>query len=1113
MSQRNTAVPNKRSVSLHNSVTCGSGTNNWKGTAGDNQWATASNWSKGAVPVSGDAVCLASTFTNKITIGTLAAANQTIASLTSGAPLSMAVGPLTITGAASFSDLSITGGQITLSGTSSTTTLEHSGGTLNGSGTFSASGLITWSGGTEGGAGVTNANGGITMSGEPFLDTRTLNNVGTTTWNGLAFLMLNGSVFNNQKGAIWNHQNDSQIEFEGGTSPTFANAGTFQKSGGTSTTGGGISSSIVFNNTGSVQANSGILQVLGLGSCSTTCGGTWSVGSGVTLQLASAGTAALSGGISGAGTVNFGSSGTINLTGTYNVTGTTEATGVIANFVSPAKVTSVGKLMISNGTLNFSAGTPISTPSITQSGGTLTGTDTVTSTGTITWSGGTESGAGVTNANGGITMSGEPFLDTRTLNNVGTATWNGLAFLMLNGSVFNNPKGSIWNHQNDSQIEFEGGTSPTFANAGTFQKTGGTSTTGGGISSSIVFNNTGSVQANSGILQVLGLGSCSTTCGGTWSVGSGVTLQLASAGTAALSGGISGAGTVNFGSSGTINLTGTYNVTGTTEATGVTANFVSPGSVTSVGKLMISNGTVNFSTGKAITTTTLTQSAGTLSGGDTVTVTGATTWSGGTQSGAGVTNANGGMTISGEPFLDTRTINNAKTANWNGLAFLMLNGSTFNNQKGATWNHQNDSQIDFEGGNTPTFNNLGTFQKTGGTTTSGGGFGGSISFINKGTVIAKTGLLLLGSAYTQNLGSTLLQGGNISLSGTSPLTEQSGSVLGSGTITGDVINTAGLISPSLFSPKVTTGLLSISGSGAGSYTQGAGGIAQFNIAGPASNQIDELSISGAASLAGSAVLCLVNNYKPATGTKFTVMTYGSEAGSFSTVQFGWSLNVGTTSTVATYNGAPSDTLSPTALAFPSQLLKTTSPPMTVTLTNSGQATLTIASIALGGTNAADYKISSNTCGSTLTAGSKCTIDATFTPSALGSRSAAITITDNACGSPHVIPLTGKGTEITLAPSPANFGTQTVGTTSGPITVTLTNHATTSVKVSSAKITGTNAKDFKITGNTCSTVAAGSTCTVTMTFTPSAKGARTADLSVTDADKGSPQTDVLEGTGQ
>jgi len=248
------------------SVTCGSGTNNWTGSAGDNQWTTAKNWSTGAVPVSTDNVCIASTFTGTITIGSLAAANQTIASLNVGAQLSETGGPLTISGTATFAANLVVSGVLTLNGTSSMTTLQQTAGTLSGSGALTVSGLLTWSGGTESGSGVTNANGGMTISGAPFLDTRTINNSGTATWNGSTFFMLNTAVFNNKSGATWNHQNDTQIQWDGGT-PTFSSAGTFEKTGGTSTTGGGVGSSIVFNNTGSVQANSGILFVSDNGSC------------------------------------------------------------------------------------------------------------------------------------------------------------------------------------------------------------------------------------------------------------------------------------------------------------------------------------------------------------------------------------------------------------------------------------------------------------------------------------------------------------------------------------------------------------------------------------------------------------------------------------------------------------------------------------------------------------------------------------------------------------------------------------------------------------------------------------------------------------------------------
>ena len=117
-------------------------------------------------------------------------------------------------------------------------------------------------------------------------------------------------------------------------------------------------------------------------------------------------------------------------------------------------------------------------------------------------------------------------------------------------------------------------------------------------------------------------------------------------------------------------------------------------------------------------------------------------------------------------------------------------------------------------------------------------------------------------------------------------------------------------------------------------------------------------------------------------------------------------------------------------------------------------------------------------------------------------------------SPQSVTLSGKGTELTLSPSPVSFGTQAVGTTSAPMTVTVTNHGKTTVTAAGATITGANKADFAIGSNECETLAAnGGTCTITVTFTPTATGARTATLSLTDNDKGSPQTDVLNGTGQ
>jgi hypothetical protein len=103
-------------------------------------------------------------------------------------------------------------------------------------------------------------------------------------------------------------------------------------------------------------------------------------------------------------------------------------------------------------------------------------------------------------------------------------------------------------------------------------------------------------------------------------------------------------------------------------------------------------------------------------------------------------------------------------------------------------------------------------------------------------------------------------------------------------------------------------------------------------------------------------------------------------------------------------------LSPTSLSFGNQQVNTSSATSTVTLTNSGDAALTINSIGLGGTNPADFA-QTNTCPSspnTLAAGASCTISVTFTPTAPDSRSASVTITDNAPGSPQSVALSGTG---------------------------------------------------------------------------------------------------------
>ncbi len=106
-------------------------------------------------------------------------------------------------------------------------------------------------------------------------------------------------------------------------------------------------------------------------------------------------------------------------------------------------------------------------------------------------------------------------------------------------------------------------------------------------------------------------------------------------------------------------------------------------------------------------------------------------------------------------------------------------------------------------------------------------------------------------------------------------------------------------------------------------------------------------------------------------------------------------------------GSPAASLSPASSDFSVQVLSTSSNTQTVTLTNTGTSPLTITGINFVGTNAVDF-LQSNTCPGSLSASSSCNITVTFIPSAFGYRTANLSVSDNASGSPHIVQLTGFG---------------------------------------------------------------------------------------------------------
>jgi F5/8 type C domain/Abnormal spindle-like microcephaly-assoc'd, ASPM-SPD-2-Hydin len=198
------------------------------------------------------------------------------------------------------------------------------------------------------------------------------------------------------------------------------------------------------------------------------------------------------------------------------------------------------------------------------------------------------------------------------------------------------------------------------------------------------------------------------------------------------------------------------------------------------------------------------------------------------------------------------------------------------------------------------------------------------------------------------------------------------------------------------------------------------------------------------------------------------------------------------------------TAAPTALSFGSQATGTTSAPQTVTVSNPTGSAAPVSSIAASG----DFS-QTNTCGSSIAANSSCAVSVKFAPTATGTRAGDLTV--NAGGVTNTVSLTGTGTAPgpVLAASPASltFAKTVVGSTAATQTVTISNSGTTAATVSSVAVTG----DFS-QGNNCTSIAAGGSCTATVTFKPTAGGTRTGALTVTSNANNSPTTVGLSGTG-
>jgi hypothetical protein len=277
------------------------------------------------------------------------------------------------------------------------------------------------------------------------------------------------------------------------------------------------------------------------------------------------------------------------------------------------------------------------------------------------------------------------------------------------------------------------------------------------------------------------------------------------------------------------------------------------------------------------------------------------------------------------------------------------------------------------------------------------------------------------------------------------------------------------ISPSSLSNSTPVNLRTTSALGSATLTNGetALTISSIAITGTNAGDFSETSTCGSG-LSPNATCSISISFKPsADGTRVATLNVYDNAG-----------NSPQTVSLMGVGGVPPSTvgISPSSLTFPAQYVGTTGLPQTVTVTNNGNVPLTTSVT----TSIADFATTSD-CTNPVSPAMNCTINVFFDPTAGGTRSGTLIITDNASGSPQNIPLTGAGKDFSIAPS-------------GSSTATISPGQTASYTLALAPAGGFN----QTVSLSCTGAPAQSTCTVPSSVTLSGSTATPVTVSVTTA---------------
>src|SRR5579859_570619 len=175
----------------------------------------------------------------------------------------------------------------------------------------------------------------------------------------------------------------------------------------------------------------------------------------------------------------------------------------------------------------------------------------------------------------------------------------------------------------------------------------------------------------------------------------------------------------------------------------------------------------------------------------------------------------------------------------------------------------------------------------------------------------------------------------------------------------------------------------------------------------------------------------------------------------------------------------------------------------VIVNNDQTATITLKSVAATG----DFIITSNNCGNSVTVGTSCTMMVEFTPTASGIRTGTLTVTDSGVTSPETIALSGIGSNISVSPLSLTFASTLIGSTTALKSVTLKNLGTAAISITGITTAGNYAQT-----NTCgSSLAAGATCAIHVTYSPLTSGTLEGGVSIMSSDPANPITVLLKGT--